>query len=337
MAAVAVGGAAADRALGLRARHRHPAVRPFGARPVGAAQDRPSWLAARPARRRRRLADRSEAGAGRGAARNRHRPLARHRAGDAALPRSAGGIAVLLWVRDPAEGRRLATYGASLAGGAALGFLLFASYANRAPVCDALSPVWLSVAAAGGAIAVGLAVARAALLAAPPRPRRGGGRRAGGGLRRWPGRIASAGSRAPRPSWCSCGSATSARPGRSTCTAIPTAIAVAALPVAGLVGYAVMLWRHRRDEAKLVAWAATAAPALLAAAPAPLAEPGRAGRAAARRARGDGPGLARIPGSSPAACMLVRVIGTVAALPARLGHPPAADRCATSRPSRGRG
>src|SRR5687767_3251987 len=70
----------------------------------------------------------------------------------------AGGIAVLLWVRDPAEGRRLATYGASLAGGAALGFLLFASNANRAAVCDALSPVWLSVAVAGGAVAVLLAI-----------------------------------------------------------------------------------------------------------------------------------------------------------------------------------
>src|SRR5688572_22462167 len=69
-----------------------------------------------------------------------------------------GGIAVLLWVRDPAEGRRLATYGGSLAGGAALGFLLFASEANRAPVCDALSPVWLSVATAGGALAVGMAL-----------------------------------------------------------------------------------------------------------------------------------------------------------------------------------
>src|SRR4051812_12444916 len=69
----------------------------------------------------------------------------------------AGGIAVLMWVRDPAEGRRLATYGAGLAGGAALGFAIFASWANRAAVCDALSPVWLSVVVAGGAIAVGLA------------------------------------------------------------------------------------------------------------------------------------------------------------------------------------
>ncbi|HEX2762898.1 MAG TPA: AcrB/AcrD/AcrF family protein, partial [Allosphingosinicella sp.] len=37
-----------------------------------------------------------------------------------------GAITALLWLRDQAEGRRLATYGASLAGGCALGFLLFA-------------------------------------------------------------------------------------------------------------------------------------------------------------------------------------------------------------------
>jgi hypothetical protein len=42
-----------------------------------------------------------------------------------------------------------------------------------------------------------------------------------------------------------------------------TAIGIAALPVAGLIGYAAMLWRHRRDEARLIAWAAPAALALL--------------------------------------------------------------------------
>ena len=58
-------------------------------------------------------------------------------------------------VHDPdvviVEQRRLAAYAATLAGGTALGFLLFASYANRLPVCDALSPVWLSDALLGGA------------------------------------------------------------------------------------------------------------------------------------------------------------------------------------------
>ena len=43
----------------------------------------------------------------------------------------AGAAQVLFWVADPAERRRLAAYAATLAGGAAIGFLLFASYANR--------------------------------------------------------------------------------------------------------------------------------------------------------------------------------------------------------------
>ena len=40
----------------------------------------------------------------------------------------------------------------------ARGFLIFASYANRLAVCDALSPVWLSDAAVGGAVMLGLAM-----------------------------------------------------------------------------------------------------------------------------------------------------------------------------------
>ncbi len=175
-----------------------------------------------------------------------------------------GGVAVLMWVRDPAEGRRLATYGASLAGGTALGFLLFASYANRAPVCDALSPVWLSVAAAGGAIAVGMAASgprswplRLALAAAA------GLVLAAGFVLAWPqclGRLEGASPELVRL-WL--GNVREARP--LYMHGYSTAITVAALPVAGLIGYAVMLWRSRRDETRLVAWAATAVPALLAA------------------------------------------------------------------------
>src|SRR3954451_4418900 len=70
----------------------------------------------------------------------------------------SGGIVVLMWLRDAGEARRLATYGGTPAGGTALGFLLFASYANRAPVCDALSPVWLSGLVLAGALAVALAM-----------------------------------------------------------------------------------------------------------------------------------------------------------------------------------
>ena len=64
----------------------------------------------------------------------------------------------LLWVFDVDERRRMASFAASLGGGTALGFLLFASYANRGPVCDALSPVWLSDALLGSALLLGLAI-----------------------------------------------------------------------------------------------------------------------------------------------------------------------------------
>jgi hypothetical protein len=69
-----------------------------------------------------------------------------------------GAATALFWVRDRAENSRIAGYGASLAGGAAIGFALFASNANRAPVCDALSPVWLSAVVAAGALLVLLAI-----------------------------------------------------------------------------------------------------------------------------------------------------------------------------------
>jgi hypothetical protein len=69
----------------------------------------------------------------------------------------AGATMVLFWIRDRDQRRRLATYAAKLAGGTAHAFLLFASYANRVAVCDALSPVWLSDALLGGALLLGLA------------------------------------------------------------------------------------------------------------------------------------------------------------------------------------
>lgn len=69
----------------------------------------------------------------------------------------AGAAMVMFWIVEPDERRRLATYGASLAGGTAIGFVVFASIDNRLPVCDALSPVWLGDALVGGALLLGLA------------------------------------------------------------------------------------------------------------------------------------------------------------------------------------
>jgi MFS family permease len=64
----------------------------------------------------------------------------------------------LFWVSDTDERRRVSTFAATLGGGTALGFVAFASYANRLPVCDALSPVWLSDALIGSALLFGLAL-----------------------------------------------------------------------------------------------------------------------------------------------------------------------------------
>ena len=68
-----------------------------------------------------------------------------------------GAATTLLWVRDGRHAR-IAGYGAAIGGGTAIGFLLFASWANRAPVCDALSPVWMSAMIAAGALLVALAL-----------------------------------------------------------------------------------------------------------------------------------------------------------------------------------
>jgi hypothetical protein len=70
-----------------------------------------------------------------------------------------GSAVVLFWVADAAERERLRAYAVVLGGGTAMAFLLFASYANRLPVCDALSPVWLSDALVAGALLFGLSFA----------------------------------------------------------------------------------------------------------------------------------------------------------------------------------
>ena len=70
----------------------------------------------------------------------------------------AGVATVLFWVADPAERRRVSAYAVTLGGGTAFGFLVFASYANRLPACDALSPVWLSDALLAAGLMYGLSL-----------------------------------------------------------------------------------------------------------------------------------------------------------------------------------
>jgi hypothetical protein len=69
----------------------------------------------------------------------------------------AGVVMVLFWVEELDERERLRTYALALGGSTALGFLVFASNDNWQPVCDALSPVWLSDVLLGSALAFALA------------------------------------------------------------------------------------------------------------------------------------------------------------------------------------
>ncbi len=70
----------------------------------------------------------------------------------------AGAIIALRWVWDAGENRRLLTYALALGGGCAAGFAAFASEANRVMRCDALTPIWLSVFVAAGALLALLAI-----------------------------------------------------------------------------------------------------------------------------------------------------------------------------------
>ncbi|MBV8687462.1 MAG: AcrB/AcrD/AcrF family protein [Alphaproteobacteria bacterium] len=224
----------------------------------------------------------------------------------------AGGLAVLMWVRDRGEARRLLTYGASLAGGTAAGYLLFASWANRAPMCDALSPVWLSALSGAGAVAILLA-----LLPLRSWPLRLGAAAVGGVVvgaafaLAWPhclGRLENVSPEATRL-WLV--NVREARP--IYLHGLQTVVIVCALPIMGLIGYATMLWRSRRDPERLMLWGLVAAPALLAALL--LLWQARAGPAAQLLAVPGATGLAWVllPWTFGNRFMLVRVVGTVGA------------------------
>ncbi len=224
----------------------------------------------------------------------------------------AGGLVTFAWLRDPGQARRLATYGASLAGGSSAAFLAFASYANRAPVCDALSPVWLSVVIAAGALAFILA----SLSPRDWRVRLAAAAAAGVLLASafayfWPhclGRLEGVSPLAEQL-WL-----------RNVREAMPlyrhgfsTSVTIAGLPVIGLVGYGVMLWRNRSDPKLLFGWLMVALPALLGAGL--LLWQSRAGPAAQLLAVPGATALGwlLIPRLFAHRFMLVRVVGVVLA------------------------
>ena len=168
----------------------------------------------------------------------------------------AGAIIALRWVWDRAEAPRLAVYALTLGGGSTLGFALFASNANQAMRCDALTPVWLSVmiaagmllfllarfgpasrgvrlalaVAAGAAIVIGFALMFPQCLARPE------------GVspelqRNWLDNVREA-KPIYKHSW-------------------RTGVALATLPIIGLIGALVAAWRARRER-RAIGWVAVA-------------------------------------------------------------------------------
>lgn len=159
-----------------------------------------------------------------------------------------GAGMVLMWVADREERSRLAAYAASLGASTSLSFLIFASYANRLPVCDALSPVWLSDAALASALMLGLAwwkldswkARLAAALVA-------GAIIAGFHALAWPqclSRLEGVSEEANRL-WLS--HVREARPFYRH--GWRTAAAAISLPLTALFGWAALLWRARRQRA----------------------------------------------------------------------------------------
>lgn len=221
-----------------------------------------------------------------------------------------GAAAALMWVRDPRDAPRLITYGASLGGGCALGYLLFASYDNRMAVCDALSPVWLSVMMAAGIVAVVL----------PILPLRSWIARLGAGAACalligvgfalvWPHCLERLEGVSPELQRLWLDNVREARPiYRHDWNVI---VAVVSLPVMGLIGYGIMLWRTRRDPQALVPWAALGSVALIAAAT--LLWQSRAGPSAQLLAvpGASAIGWLLIPPIQKSRNMLLRVVGTV--------------------------
>ena len=223
-----------------------------------------------------------------------------------------GAAIALMWVRDPDEGRRLLAYGASLAGGCALGYLLFASYDNRLPVCDALSPVWLSAMTGAGAAAVIL----------PLLPLKNWVARLGAGAffgliiaagfaLAWPHCLGQLEGISPELKRLWFDNVREVRPIYTHDW--PTIAAVVSLPIIGLIGYGAMIWRARRDPSALTLWLALGGVALVAALM--LLWQSRAGAPSQILAVPGATALAwmLIPIIQRQKLMLVRVFGTVAA------------------------
>lgn len=175
----------------------------------------------------------------------------------------AGAAVVLFWIADRDQRQRLLAYAVSLGGATALSFLVFASYANRLPLCDALTPVWLSDVLVGSALLVVLvflspgdwrhrlllAAVSAIIVAAFH-------------ALSWPQCLSRFEGVSPEvyDLWLS--KVREARPVYRHGWQVATLIV--ALPVTGIIGWALLAWRNRRDMDLARRTVAVAVPALVA-------------------------------------------------------------------------
>jgi len=172
-----------------------------------------------------------------------------------------GAIIGLRWVWDRGDAARLRAYAASLGGGAALGFAAFASDANRAMRCDALTPVWLSAVVAAAALLLAISLVptgrRPGDLADPGPAAAGDGRGLRLALLLAAGAVAAAFFAVAFPQCLGRPEQVSPELARSWLDNVRearpiykhpfrVAFPIAALPVAGLLGAIFATWRARR-------------------------------------------------------------------------------------------
>jgi len=183
-----------------------------------------------------------------------------------AAARSCRTALVPLWAEaiglDTAR-LRLAAFAVSIGGGCALGFAAFASYANRLPVCDALSPVWLSDALVAGALMLGLA------MLGVERWKMRLSLALGAGViiaafhaLMWPHCLTRLEGVSPEVAQLWLSHVREARPVWSNGWQV--ACLILALPVAGLLGYPLLAWTVRHDRERLRTLLSVAAPSLAA-------------------------------------------------------------------------
>ena len=175
-----------------------------------------------------------------------------------------GTATVLFWIDDRDEKRRLSAYAVTLAGGTALGFLVFASNVNRQVVCDALSPVWLSDALLGGALLFVIAAL------SPADWKRRFALAAGAGVAiaafhalMWPHCLSRLEGVSPEVQQLWLSHVREARPIYRH--GWQTALGVSAIPVTGIIGWLLLAWTKRHDPELLRRILASAAPLLAAA------------------------------------------------------------------------